>query len=260
MESKYHILFILAALIALPFVSYPATTAAQEAPTQQSSAIPATGPNSQFPNIVLGASNIFDKYLQTANAQLISLNDTTLYIPITIIVPITLILQNAQICVSLASSGDQTCQQIILEPTQTSYTPVDVDLTQPEPVVTTSNQTDTTTPTSSNETSTPTSSNETSTPTSSNETSTPTSSNETSTPTSSNETSTPTSSNETSSFAGNSNRTFDAGKSNTSNPMNVPEPRNDGGSPDSHATDNGNMKKDKEPGEQKEDKPTEDDN
>jgi hypothetical protein len=66
--------------------------------------------------------------MQTANAQLITIDDTTLNIPITVIVPITLQIQNAQVCASVASSGDQTCQQIVLQPTQTSYTPVDIDL------------------------------------------------------------------------------------------------------------------------------------
>lgn len=74
-------------------------------------------------------SNILDWIpVQTANAQLITIDDTTLNIPITVIVPITLQIQNAQVCASVASSGDQTCQQIVLEPTQTSYTPVDIDL------------------------------------------------------------------------------------------------------------------------------------
>jgi hypothetical protein len=54
--------------------------------------------------------------LQTANAQLISVDDTTLNIPITVIIPITLQIQNAQICASVASSGDQTCQQIVINP------------------------------------------------------------------------------------------------------------------------------------------------
>ena len=65
---------------------------------------------------------------QVAAAQLISINNTTLNIPITVIVPITLEIQNAQICASVASSGDQTCQQIVLNPVQTAYTPVDIDL------------------------------------------------------------------------------------------------------------------------------------
>jgi hypothetical protein len=89
--------------------------------------------------------------MQTANAQLISIDDTTLNIPITVIVPITLQIQNAQVCASVASSGDQTCQQIVLQPTQTSYTPVDIDLsTGTTPTI----STDTTEPTLSLSTST----------------------------------------------------------------------------------------------------------
>jgi hypothetical protein len=75
--------------------------------------------------------------LQTANAQLISVNNTTLNIPITVIVPITVEIQNAQICATVASSGAQTCQQIVLNPEQTAYTPVDVNLGTPTPTITT---------------------------------------------------------------------------------------------------------------------------
>jgi len=76
--------------------------------------------------------------IQTANAQLITIDDTTLNIPITVIVPITLQIQNAQVCASVASSGDQTCNQIVMNPTQTAYTPVDIDLsTGATPTVTT---------------------------------------------------------------------------------------------------------------------------
>jgi hypothetical protein len=76
--------------------------------------------------------------LQNANAQLITIDDTTLNIPITVIVPITLQIQNAQVCASVASSGDQTCNQIVMNPTQTAYTPVDIDLsTGTTPTVTT---------------------------------------------------------------------------------------------------------------------------
>jgi hypothetical protein len=76
--------------------------------------------------------------VQYADAQLISVNNTTLNIPITVIVPITLEIQNAQICASVASSGGQSCQQIVLNPTQSAYTPVNVNLANPTtPTVTT---------------------------------------------------------------------------------------------------------------------------
>lgn len=76
--------------------------------------------------------------IQFADAQLISVNNTTLNIPITVIVPITLEIQNAQICASVASSGGVSCQQLVLNPTQSAFTPVNVDLANPTtPTVTT---------------------------------------------------------------------------------------------------------------------------
>jgi hypothetical protein len=56
--------------------------------------------------------------MQNADAQLISVEDTTVNIPITVIVPIDLNIQNAQICASVASSGDQSCTQVVLNPEQ----------------------------------------------------------------------------------------------------------------------------------------------
>ena len=70
----------------------------------------------------------FNLLVQYADAQLLSVNNTTLNIPITVIVPITLEIQNAQICATVASSGGQSCQQIVLNPTQSAFTPVNVDL------------------------------------------------------------------------------------------------------------------------------------
>ena len=70
------------------------------------------------------------------SGSLIGIEDTTVLIPVTVIAPITLQIQNAQVCAQLLSSGDQTCNQIILNPEQTSYTPVDVDLASPTPTVT----------------------------------------------------------------------------------------------------------------------------
>ncbi len=84
---------------------------------------------------------------QVANGQLISVNNTTLNIAITVIVPITVEIQNAQICATVASSGAQTCQQIVLNPTQTAYTPVNVDLSGTTPAITTAETSPTQTPT-----------------------------------------------------------------------------------------------------------------
>jgi hypothetical protein len=91
--------------------------------------------------------------VMSAHAKKVIIENITLNV--TVIIPITVVAQNAQICISLASSGDQTCQQLILDPTQTTFTAVDVDLTQEVPVITSgsTNQTSTTTPPGSNETS-----------------------------------------------------------------------------------------------------------
>jgi hypothetical protein len=82
--------------------------------------------------------------LQYVDAQLISVEDTTVNIPITVIVPIDLNIQNAQICASVASSGDQSCTQVVLNPEQTSYTDVDVDLSTATPTLSTAEQEPTT--------------------------------------------------------------------------------------------------------------------
>jgi hypothetical protein len=76
-------------------------------------------------------STLSSRIIQYADAQLISVNNTTLNIPITVIVPITLEIQNAQICASVASSGGVSCQQLVLNPTQSAFTPVNVDLSNP---------------------------------------------------------------------------------------------------------------------------------
>src|SRR5688500_1367936 len=89
--------------------------------------------------------------VMSAHAKKVIIENITLNV--TVIIPITIVAQNAQICISLASSGDQTCQQIVLDPTQTSYTAVDVDLTQPEPVITTSLSNQTSTNSATNDTS-----------------------------------------------------------------------------------------------------------
>src|SRR5215211_5009475 len=78
--------------------------------------------------------------VQYADAQLIGIEDTTVNIPITAIVPIDLNIQNAQVCASVLSSGDQTCNQVVLNPEQTSYTNVNVDLSSATPTLTTAEQ------------------------------------------------------------------------------------------------------------------------
>jgi hypothetical protein len=82
--------------------------------------------------------------VQNADAQLISIEDTTVNIPITVIVPIDLNIQNAQVCASVLSEGSQSCTQVVLNPTQTSFTDVNVDLSSPTPTLTTAQQEPTT--------------------------------------------------------------------------------------------------------------------
>ena len=77
-------------------------------------------------------------------APLINIGGVTINIPITVIIPITLNAQNAQVCLSAASSGPQTCQQVILNPSQNTFNPVNVDLTLPTPVFTSLSTTTTT--------------------------------------------------------------------------------------------------------------------
>ena len=52
--------------------------------------------------------------------------------------------QNAQVCASVLSGGSQSCTQVVLNPTQTSYTDVNVDLSSATPTLTTAQQEPTT--------------------------------------------------------------------------------------------------------------------
>jgi hypothetical protein len=122
-------------------------------PTATTSPMPAPAPQSYPKNDGATFTNIISPILDTitsgitmqhADAQLISVEDTTINIPITVIVPIDLNIQNAQICASVASSGDQSCTQVVLNPEQTSYTDVDVDLSSTTPTLTTAEQEPTT--------------------------------------------------------------------------------------------------------------------
>src|SRR5918994_3187779 len=71
-----------------------------------------------------------------AQPESISVQNTIITAPLTILVPITADVQNAQICVTILSSGSQSCQQVVLNPETGSYTPVTVDLSQPTPTIT----------------------------------------------------------------------------------------------------------------------------
>jgi hypothetical protein len=52
--------------------------------------------------------------------------------------------QNAQVCASVLSGGSQSCTQVVLNPTQTSYTDVNVDFSSATPTLTTAQQKPTT--------------------------------------------------------------------------------------------------------------------
>jgi hypothetical protein len=132
----------------------PAPSPAPTAPTGPISPMPAPAPQSYPNNGGEILENVINPVVETitplftmqhADAQLISVEDTTVNIPITVIVPIDLNIQNAQICASVASSGDQSCTQVVLNPEQTSYSDVDVDLSSATPTLTTAEQEPTTT-------------------------------------------------------------------------------------------------------------------
>lgn len=106
-----------------------------------------------LPLLVLfgSASSSSSSIFQSVNADpLVSIGGVTINIPITVIVPITINAQNAQVCASVASSGSQTCQQVVVNPTQNAFTPISVDLSLPTPVFTSlSSTSSTSTPMSS---------------------------------------------------------------------------------------------------------------
>jgi hypothetical protein len=130
-----------------------AAPGATPAPMGTASPMPAPAPQS-YPNsdgsILTKAINPIVETISSlltvhyADAQLISIEDTTVNIPVTVIVPIDLNIQNAQVCASVLSGGSQTCTQVVLNPTQTSYTDVNVDLSSATPTLTTAQQEPTT--------------------------------------------------------------------------------------------------------------------
>jgi hypothetical protein len=69
-------------------------------------------------------------------APTINIQNTVVTQPLTIMIPIETDAQTAQICVTILSSGSQSCQQVVLDPETGMYTPVNVDLSQPKPVIT----------------------------------------------------------------------------------------------------------------------------
>jgi hypothetical protein len=69
-------------------------------------------------------------------APIINLQNTVVTQPLTVMIPIETDAQTAQICVTILSSGSQSCQQVVLDPETGMYTPVTVDLSKPTPVIT----------------------------------------------------------------------------------------------------------------------------
>lgn len=69
-------------------------------------------------------------------APVINIQNTVVTKPLTVMIPIETDAQTAQICVTILSSGSQSCQQVVLDPETGMYTPVNVDLSQPTPVIT----------------------------------------------------------------------------------------------------------------------------
>jgi hypothetical protein len=69
-------------------------------------------------------------------APIIDIQNTVVTQPLTVTIPIETNAQTAQICVTILSSGSQSCQQVVLDPETGMYTPVNVDLSQPTPVIT----------------------------------------------------------------------------------------------------------------------------
>jgi hypothetical protein len=134
-------------------LTQPTAGGATTAPTGTASPMPAPVPQSYPNNGGAMPANAINPIVETitssftmqhADAQLISVEDTTINIPVTVIVPIDLNIQNAQVCASVLSSGSQTCNQVVLNPEQTSYTNVDVDLSTATPTLTTAEQEPTT--------------------------------------------------------------------------------------------------------------------
>jgi len=69
-------------------------------------------------------------------APVINIQNTVITQPLTVMIPIETDARTAQICVTILSSGSQSCQQVVLDPETGMYTPVNVDLSQPTPFIT----------------------------------------------------------------------------------------------------------------------------
>jgi hypothetical protein len=91
--------------------------------------------------------SILDMNLYPVDA-LIGITNTSLFVPVTVIVPVNVQIQNAQVCASVLSGGSQSCQQLVLNPTQTTFSPISVNLSNPTPTFASTPPSTTTTTTS----------------------------------------------------------------------------------------------------------------
>ena len=96
--------------------------------------------------LLYSAGKVFPAHYAYAQQQqsLIGGVNIPVNIDVTAIVPININIQNAQICLQVAGGS---CSQVVLNPTQTTYSPTTVDLTQPTPTITPTTITPTTTST-----------------------------------------------------------------------------------------------------------------
>jgi hypothetical protein len=96
-------------------------TTTSSSPSSSSSASTMTSPTTSFPSSATGGNSLI-------GGGGIEEDTTAIMVPITVIAPMTADIQNARLCAQLPS-GTQTCNQIILNPQQTAYTLVNVDMT-----------------------------------------------------------------------------------------------------------------------------------
>ena len=107
----------------------PATTAS--APTSPKSYI--SNNDAKISGVVFTTSPNGDANQYTQVDALIGITNTSLNIPVTVIVPVNVQIQNAQVCASVLSGGSQSCEQLVLNPSQTTFSPISVNLNTPTP-------------------------------------------------------------------------------------------------------------------------------
>jgi hypothetical protein len=88
--------------------------------------------------------------LYTPVESLIGITNTSVNIPVTVIVPVNVQIQNAQVCASVLSGGSQSCEQLVLNPSQTTFSPINVNLATPTPTFSSAPLSASTQPTTTN--------------------------------------------------------------------------------------------------------------